>query len=243
MPEFGKAVPALMYHKIGQPPPSSRLKGTYVSRELFALQMRELAAKGFRSTGMADALVPPAAPNRKVVITFDDGFRNVLENALPALEAHQFKAIQFIVHDLMGATNRWDPHEPQEALMTKQEVQEWLRLGHEIGSHTLTHPDLTRISDAQLREEVVASKKALEDAFAVKIRHFCYPFGKFDARAIQAVEEAGYETACTIVFGYPTAATNRFEIPRLFVGHHRYCSQHPGVQMMRRAVKFALRRK
>lgn len=240
---FARAIPALMYHKVARPPAASRLKGTYVFPELFASQMAELARNGFQSASFYEALQKPASPNKKVVISFDDGFRNVLENAAPVLRRHNFTGIQFIVHDLMGATNRWDASEPPEPLMTREEVQEWLAEGHEIGSHTLTHPDLAQLGAERLRAEVVDSKKALEDTFGIRIRHFCYPFGRLNEWVAACVQEAGYETACTVVFGFPTAETKPFEIPRLLVGHHRYCCQHPAVQLLRRAVKFALRRK
>jgi peptidoglycan/xylan/chitin deacetylase (PgdA/CDA1 family) len=234
--EFAASIPVLMYHKIARPPAASRLKGTYVFPDRFAAQMRELARAGFQSAPMSDVF-SNGNPQKKIVITFDDGFRNVLENAAPILRENNFRAIQFIIHDLMGATNRWDPAEPQEPLMTKGEVTEWLRAGHEIGSHTLTHPDLTTLAPAQLRREIVDSKKALEDAFGVSIRHFCYPFGKLNPQVAGVVQEAGYETGCTIQFGFASSATNRFEIPRLLVCHHRYGSQNAGVRLARKIVK------
>lgn len=231
-----------MYHKIARPPAASRLKGTFIFPDRFAKQMAEFARAGFQAVAMPDALAAKNA-DQKFVITFDDGFRNVLEHATPVLERHGFRGIQFIVHDLMGSSNKWDASEPQEPLMTKSEVSEWLRAGQEIGSHTLTHPDLTTLSPQQLRREIVDSKKALEDSFGVPIRHFCYPFGRFSDEAVRFVEEAGYETACTVEFGLPGAATNRFRIPRLLVCHHRYGSQHPGLQFLRRVVKILRRRR
>jgi peptidoglycan/xylan/chitin deacetylase (PgdA/CDA1 family) len=225
-----------MYHKIARPPAASRLKGTYIFPDRFAKQMGEFARAGFKSASMDEALVSGNS-GKKFVISFDDGFRNVLEFAAPVLRAHNFRAIQFIVHDLMGATNRWDGAEPQEPLMTKAEVNEWLKAGHEIGSHTMTHADLSKASDADLRREIIDSKKALEDSFGVPIRHFCYPFGRYDRRALALVQEAGYQTACTVAFGLPSAATNPIEIPRLLVCHHRYGSQNPWVQRLRRLAK------
>jgi peptidoglycan/xylan/chitin deacetylase (PgdA/CDA1 family) len=93
-------------------------------------------------------------------------------------------------------------------------VRLWLAAGHQIGSHTLTHPWLTRLSGPEAREQIVSSKKALEDFFGLPIRHFCYPYGDWDATVRDLVAEAGYETACTTQAGVNTPGTDRFALKR-----------------------------
>ena len=105
---------------------------------------------------LAEAMRRPGArlPDNPVVLTFDDGFCDVFENALPVLQRHQFRAIEFLVADLLGKTSEWQRRDDDSAgpLMDAAQVKEWLATGNEIGSHTLSHPHLTQIPIAQARE-------------------------------------------------------------------------------------------
>ena len=104
---------------------------------------------------------------RRVVFIFDDGFVNVLTHALDPLAANGFRAIQFLVADRIGQMNEWNRADGEvlAPLMDAAQIRDWLTAGHQIGSHTLTHPYLTRLSLAQAREEITASKKKLENLF------------------------------------------------------------------------------
>jgi peptidoglycan/xylan/chitin deacetylase (PgdA/CDA1 family) len=174
---FGQGNPILTYHKLGPRPGRMRLKGLYVSRALFVRQLRELQEAGFRSGGLADCAGPYGG--RRIVITFDDGYVNVLAHGLEALADTNFMGIQYLVGDLLGKCNEWDVPlgEAPEPIMDAGQVREWLAEGHDIGSHTLTHPFLTRLAPAQAQEEIGASRKKLEDLFGRPIEHFCYPYG------------------------------------------------------------------
>jgi peptidoglycan/xylan/chitin deacetylase (PgdA/CDA1 family) len=161
---FKTGVPILMYHKIGPRPSRVRLRGLYVRREDFMRQLDELHQAGFASCPPAQAIVKArskGAPDRRVVLTFDDGFRNAFQNALEPLAQRQFHAIQFLVTNCIGKVNEWDLRDGEvpEPLMDAAQVGEWLRAGHRIGSHSLTHPRLTRLSLRDAQEEILASKK------------------------------------------------------------------------------------
>jgi peptidoglycan/xylan/chitin deacetylase (PgdA/CDA1 family) len=104
--------------------------------------------------------------------------------------------------------------EAPEPLMDAGQVREWLAAGHQIGSHTLTHPWLTRLSPAAAREEIFASKKRLEDAFGVPVGHFCYPYGDWNPAVRDLVAEAGYRAACTTEPGLNTSGTDAFALRR-----------------------------
>src|SRR5207245_147749 len=108
-----------------------------------------------------------------------------------------FTAIQFLPADFLGRRNEWDVGlgEAPEAIMDAAQVREWLAAGHDIGSHSLTHPFLTRLPPAQAREEISASRKKLEDLFGRPVEHFCYPYGDWDEPVRDLVEQAGYRTA------------------------------------------------
>jgi peptidoglycan/xylan/chitin deacetylase (PgdA/CDA1 family) len=221
---FKTGVPILMYHKIGPPPPRVRLRGLYLQRDVFLRQLDELQQAGFTPCppAQANGRVPSnGAPDRRVVLTFDDGFRNVFQNALEPLAQKQFRAIQFLVVNCIGKLNEWDLRdgEAPEPLMDRVQVGEWLRAGHRIGSHSLTHPRLTRLSLRDAQEEILGSKKKLEDTFGVAVEDFCYPYGDWNNAVRDVVMEAGYRTACTTDYGVNLPTTSPLELRRITVRH------------------------
>jgi peptidoglycan/xylan/chitin deacetylase (PgdA/CDA1 family) len=219
---FQTGVPILMYHKIGVRPRQVRLKGLYVRREVFVRQITELRQAGFVSCAPAEAAVSGNnAPQRRIVLTFDDGFRNVFQNAMQPLADGGFHATQFLVSNYIGQRNEWELRdgEAPELLMDHAQVQDWLRAGHRIGSHSLTHPRLTRLSLRDAQEEILASKKKLEDAFGIAVEDFCYPYGDWNEAVRDLVMEAGYRTACTTDFGVNTPHTPPLAMKRIMVRH------------------------
>jgi peptidoglycan/xylan/chitin deacetylase (PgdA/CDA1 family) len=98
--------------------------------------------------------------------------------------------------------------------MNAAQIRDWLAAGHEIGSHTLTHPRLTRLTLRDAKEEITASKKRLEDLLGRPIAHFCYPYGDWNEPVRDLVVEAGYLTGCTTRFGVNTRATPIFTLNR-----------------------------
>jgi peptidoglycan/xylan/chitin deacetylase (PgdA/CDA1 family) len=179
--------------------------------------MIELRRAGFQTVSLDFAVKAAKSPRQQIALTFDDGFLNVLEHAAEPLAQVNFRAIQFLVADCLGQYNHWDlaAGEVSEPLMGLPEIRRWLAAGHEIGSHTLTHPLLPRLSPAAAREEISSSKKKLEDIFGLPIRHFCYPYGDWNEAIREWVVEAGYSTACTTEFGVNTSATSPFALRRI----------------------------
>ncbi len=216
-PHFQTGVPVLTYHKLGPRPTGARLKGLYVSLSLFARQLAELRGAGYHSLSLKKVCQIHQRPNRQIAITFDDGFCNVLQYGLAPLAQYQFHAIQFLVADRLGQANEWEQREGEASasLMDAAQVREWLAAGHEIGSHTLTHPFLTRLKLPAAREEIFASKKLLEDQFGLAIEHFCYPYGDWNEAVRDLVVEAGYQTACTTQWGVNDSTVSPFALKRL----------------------------
>ena len=196
-------VAVLMYHKIGPTPRGTNWPGLYVSPRHFAGQMDELIAAGLPAVAYDDAMRTIEADGKGFCVSFDDGFCNAFEHALPVLQARSLRAIQFIVAGQIGGTDAWDRAigEPPHRLMDDTHIRDWLAAGHEIGSHTLTHPHLTALPAAQARAEIFDSKNRLEDRFGIPIRHFCYPYGDENETIRALVAEAGYATAPTVAFG------------------------------------------
>jgi len=200
---FAKAMPVFTYHHVSTPPRSS--------------QMARLEQLGFTTGCLSDVVATKGNPERKVVITFDDGYDSVFRNALPVLAMHRFKATQFLVSGLIGKRNEWDiPHGANpERLMDEAQIREWLAEGHEIGSHTRTHPNLRKVSAAMARAEIFDSKKELEDRFGCEVTCFCFPHGTFNELLCDLVQEAGYKAATTVRFGINLPGTSPFALSRI----------------------------
>jgi peptidoglycan/xylan/chitin deacetylase (PgdA/CDA1 family) len=215
---FGTGHAVLTYHHVGPRTRGVRLKGLYVSPELFERQMAELKAEGFETDAFGTVRSNQGRP-KTVSVTFDDGFADVYENALPVLREYGFRSIQFLVAELLGKTSEWQTRsgELPGVLMDQAQIKEWLAAGQEIGSHTLTHPWLTRVSLSQAREEIFGSKKKLEDAFGGVVEHFCYPYGDWNPAIRDLVAEAGYKSACTTKFGVNRTEADSFALNRITV--------------------------
>lgn len=223
---FTRGVPILTYHKIMPPPRGTRFcRFLYLPEKLFAAQLGELSRAGFRSAGLEEIAGASGNSEKRVVFTFDDAYCSVLEYALPRLKAAGQCAITFVVAGKLGGANDWDDArgEKLQPLMDAAQIRAWLDAGQDIGSHTLTHPQLSYISKHQAREEIFSSKKKLEDLFGVRIRHFCYPYGDYDLEIRDLVQEAGYETACTTRPGLHDGSAHALELPRLTA---RYASRN-----------------
>lgn len=205
---FETGLPILLYHKLGRAPLLDRRKGLFVSRNLLVSQLGELAKSGFSFGKLGEAF-----SSRKIVISFDDGYASCFEKGLDALESFGCRAIQFLVCGRIGKTNDWDS--TGEAIMNKSQIRQWLAAGHLIGSHTVTHPVLTRLPATDAREEIHASRKWLEDTFGVAVNHFSYPLGAFNDQVLGMVREAGYETAVTTKYGVNDAGTNPHTLRRI----------------------------
>lgn len=214
---FARGLPILTYHNIGPRPRGARIKGLCLGGKFFARQLAELRDAGFKSQSLDEPLPRAGNPDRRVVFTFDDGFANVLKHGLEPLAANGFRAIQFIVADRIGQLDEWNRADGEvlAPLMDAAQIKDWLAAGHQIGSHTLTHPFLTQLPPAKAREEISASKKKLEDLFGAPIKHFCYPYGDWNESVRELVLDAGYRTACTIGFGVNTAETPPHALLRL----------------------------
>ncbi len=155
-------------------------------------------------------------PRRNVVITFDDGFSDIYDHALPVLSARHIPAVVFATTDRQSSD--WPGRHRPYPLLTRSQLREMTESGIDIGSHSRTHARLTECSSDDLWNEVDGSKKILEDMLGREIRHFCYPYGTFDERTVAAVRKAGYQTACTTVRGAVGADIDPLRLPRLTVG-------------------------
>lgn len=235
--------PILMYHQVDAPPPrGTPMRGLVVAPHTFAWQMRMLRLLGFRGVSMHELMpyLEGRRQGRVAGITFDDGYRNNLEHALPILQAHGFTATCYAVSGLTGADNAWDRCQgvPSKPLMTGDELRQWVRSGMEIGAHTRDHLDLTQLDPAQARSQIAGSKADLEGLIDAPVSHFCYPYGRFRAEHAQLAREAGFASATTVNRGRAVPGSDLFTLPRVLVSR----STHPGYFLLKLMTRYEDRR-
>jgi peptidoglycan/xylan/chitin deacetylase (PgdA/CDA1 family) len=161
--------------------------------------------------------LPERGPSlRQVSITFDDGFVSNWEKALSCMTGFGCRAMNYLVADRIGQTSDWEAREGGEAspLMNESQIRDWLAAGHWIGAHTCTHPHLSLLSRKEAKEEIFSSKKKLEDRFGIPMEHFAYPYGDYNETTVELVQEAGFQTACTMHRGINLSDTSPFELKR-----------------------------
>ena len=215
------SVRILTYHRVGVPR-GARTERLTVQPRRFAQQLRLLRLLRFGFSDLDETLAwlegRKARIGRRVVLSFDDGYAELCEHAIPELVARGASAVIYLVANrTTDSWVDWGDKGPLRLLEWPQ-VRELAAAGVRFGSHTLTHPNLVRASDAELRAELADSKKLIEDRIGEEVRHFCYPHGAHDERVVNAVSEAGYATACTTRRGTVGVSTAPLRLPRLTVG-------------------------
>lgn len=195
-------LPILMYHRFG-----ARSKGDpslWISPDRFAEQLAWLRQNEFRTLSLDEAykaLVRRSVPRRSVLLTIDDGFAEDLEIAADLLERAGATATVFIAAGLMD--QQVELHHPSGdaslvstgSIVDAEGLRGWTQRGFDVGSHSLTHLDLTNCDSETLNREVTESRQQLEAALDREVVDFCYPFAHHDDRARQAVRTAGYRAA------------------------------------------------
>jgi peptidoglycan/xylan/chitin deacetylase (PgdA/CDA1 family) len=207
----------LTYHRIGAPPAQAVDPFLYDSAAELNTHLTMAKDRGLTLTPFSEAVNQENFRPDTLCVTFDDGFTSVLQHALPVLQCHKAKAIQFIVAGQVGKKNHWDAHKGDsiEPLMDWFQIREWLAAGMEIGSHSMTHPNLKKLKAAEAREEVTASKKLLEDKLGMAIHHFCYPHGGWNPVVRDLVIDAGYKSACAVRPGVAESRSDLWALPRI----------------------------
>jgi len=215
---FGRSVlelPILMYHYIRTPPSArSDLVGynLSVAPAVFAAQMDWLSDNGYHTVTFNDVRlywqrVQPL-PSKPVIITLDDGYRDLYSAAFPILAAHNFTAVAYIVTGFIGL----------KGYVTVDQIKQMDQYGFEIGAHTVNHADLARASQPWLTYQLVQSKRWLEMLLGHSVLDMAYPSGKYNFQTVLAVERAGYYSATTEQYGILHTQEDRYVWTRVRVG-------------------------
>ncbi len=205
----------LMYHSV-----TSATEDPYlitVDPARFRRQLRWLSARGLRGVSVGELMRSHrnGTAAGKVGLSFDDGYRDFVEEALPALAEYDFTATVYVVAGRLGGYNDWDEQGPRKPLMTAAQVREAAAEGVEIGSHGLTHRRLAGLGARDLAAQVADSRHVLEDLTGRSVEGFCYPYGSLDGAAVEAVAHTGYGYGCAVS---PGVHGGEFALPRCYVG-------------------------
>ncbi len=185
--------------------------GRHVDTGKFRLQMEYIARK-YHVISLSDAVRLLAAgkklPGNPVVVTFDDGYHNNLDDMYPVVARLGIPVTIFCSTDF---ARRGRDYLSWEEMVFLHEQ------GIAFGSHTVTHPHLTRISKEEARNELSGSKEELESRLKSPVDFFSYPYGENDDAVRRLAREAGYKAACTVCYGANDCTTNLFALKRIAV--------------------------
>ena len=185
-------VPILVYHIVrpAYPTDSRAVTGLAHTPQVFDAEMKYLGEAGYRLTTFAaleshltEGTPLPANP---VIISFDDGWSDQFTYAFPILKKYHYAAEFFIFTNAIG----------RRGFLTWNDLRVMRDAGMIIGSHSRSHPFLTKIIDpARLWDEIDGSKLLIEKMLGITVNEFAYPFGQYGATTTALVAKAGYKAA------------------------------------------------
>jgi peptidoglycan/xylan/chitin deacetylase (PgdA/CDA1 family) len=213
--EFGAGPFILMYHSIV----NGSDDACSVSVDNFKKQVSWLFDSGFTTVHLEDLVKSLNRKDwvglrKKVVFTFDDGCKDFVSNALPVLQRHKASATVFLVTGMMGGRASWSTRAGHVPLMSADEVRHIKTLGISLGSHTVTHADLTALNPMGLHRQVKDSRDCLT-YFGESFYSFAFPWGRTSAEVKDAVRQAGYECAVAVGGAMRVDGTDIYQLPRM----------------------------
>jgi peptidoglycan/xylan/chitin deacetylase (PgdA/CDA1 family) len=217
------SIRVLCYHSVSDLKGAPLIEQYGLPADWLRRQLRILRRFGFKFVTLDQlfAAVDGLArlPRRPVLVTFDDGFLDLLEAGLPVLQSERVPAVAFVVSGLAGETNKWDSARgaPELRLLDVSGLHALKSAGIDIGVHSMTHARLRETTDRELAEEIVGATAALEDSeFEPQV--FAYPFGEHDERIQRQVASAGLRAAFTLGSGVvQTPPQDPYQLPRILV--------------------------
>lgn len=218
-----KKIPILMYHSVSEQA-TRKYSPFAVSPTLFAQQVAYLQQHAYTpmtvTQFMSARTSETALPEHPVLLTFDDGMEDFYTGAFPVLQQYNLPATLYIVTGFMNSTSRWLQREGEanRPMLSWEQLAEINAGGVECGGHTHYHPQLDTIPLSRARDEIVQCKKILEDHLGHEVHSFAYPYGYHTTAVKQAVQEAGYTSACAVKYEMCSATTDPFALKRLMVG-------------------------
>lgn len=215
-----RTVPVLNYHRV-----NPRARGS-VTPASFEQQIRWLKKQDYHFISLREYFSGKDQGHfwkqKKVVITFDDGYEDNYLYAFPILKHYGAKCTIFVSTYYVEhrCVLPWYHSEPRAyedfRMLSWKQIEDMSDYGIEFGSHTVTHADLTRLNDSELGRELIESRQTIEDHTG-HVAFLCYPFGRYNQRVITMASEVGYQGACSCIHGRNSKDTPVFELRRVYV--------------------------
>jgi peptidoglycan/xylan/chitin deacetylase (PgdA/CDA1 family) len=214
-------IPILLYHSVGHTS-APTYRRWCIDPSLFGEHLSALRSEGYdflTVSGLVDAVDADALPERPLLVTFDDGRADYVEHAVPQLAAHGVVSTMYVVSSQVGGTSAWlgIPGESDQPMMTWGDMHAAVASGHEVGSHSRTHPQLDVIAHRASVAEITDSRLELEDGLGATVRSFAYPHGHHRQREVDAVRAAGYDSGCAVADRWSWLGQDRYRLSRLIV--------------------------
>lgn len=211
-------ISVLTYHSIDKSDSVISLKP-----EIFLRQMKFLSENGFNVISLK-TLREQLVGNEKIlsktiVLTFDDGFENFYTTAFPILNDYNFSATVFLITDFCDENNNWLDNSSMlkpDKLMGWREIKELNDNNIEFASHTKTHPDLTKLSSAEVKRELLESKQTIEERLGTEVLSLAYPYGKFNI-TVRNIAREYFKLAFSTNLGKVNLIDDFFALRRLDV--------------------------
>ena len=216
-------VPVVMYHRVINKSENEGIHGTYIYENIFREHMKYLKDNNFSVITFEDlnniGWRNRFDKNKKyIIITFDDGYVDNYELAFPILKEFNFKATIFLMGE--STYNEWDVKADGEKsfpLMSVERIKEMQDYGIEFGAHTFNHPKLNKLSNDEIKHQIVDVKKPLEEKIGREIITFAYPYGILNDYAKKMVEEAGYTFGVATDSGSVCLSDDLYQIRRIAI--------------------------
>ena len=216
-------VPVVMYHRVINKSENEGIHGTYIYENIFREHMKYLKDNNFSVITFEDlnniGWRNRFDKNKKyIIITFDEGYVDNYELAFPILKKFNFKATIFLMGE--STYNEWDVKADGEKsfpLMSVEMIKEMQDYGIEFGAHTFNHPKLNKLSNDEIKHQIVDVKKPLEEKIGREIITFAYPYGILNDYAKKMVEEAGYTFGVATDSGSVCLSDDLYQIRRIAI--------------------------
>jgi peptidoglycan/xylan/chitin deacetylase (PgdA/CDA1 family) len=185
-------LPVLVYHIVrpSYPNDTAAVRALVLTPEAFDAEMDYLGTAGYHIVQFSDLEHyfenGTPLPSNPIILSFDDGWGDQFTYAFPILEKYHYTATFFVFTNAIG----------RPGFLSWDNLKELVATGMTIGSHSVSHPYLSRITDpTKLWNEINGSKQILQDHLGITVNEFAYPFGMYDPAIITLVQKAGYKSA------------------------------------------------
>lgn len=216
-------IPVIMYHRVIRDKSEGGVHGIYVTESQFEKHLKYLKQKGFETITFKDLLNNKYKDRfnrekKQIILTFDDGYTDNYNYAFPLLKKYGFKCVIYLLSHLNY--NKWDVEvkenpEHKFDLMDMSMIKEMEEYGIEFGGHTKTHPKLATLPIEIAQEEILTSKKVLEEKLGHALISFAYPYGNLNKDVKKIVKNSGYNFAVATDSGNISFSEDLFQIRRI----------------------------